>query len=1479
MGRSLSSSPQRRRRSRHRERRSRAKQAQEISVAEFETMPEISLDAALTSPERAHSSSPHKLGRGRHRRSVSYDMGTSRRYSSGGGILLASLEEPPELESKSGASSPSYSRSSSRSRSRSRSRSNSLSPDPPSRRNSSKLKKLPATSASPPTLLSTTTKKPFEEMLAFSKPPKMGRAHKRRGKGHRRNRSDSGMDYSGYRSVESLLSLPTFADHDHHDPLGISRTNVNTNTILNSSYFSKPSPPLDSTNESSGDRKPVAAPSLQLLSELNAQRKLTPVASQAAKEFTPRHAAKEQQRKEAAALEELRNMSLFRRDEGNLHSSTPMESVVESLHLSRYGDSHLKGLDDDKPHDKPKVERKDFHSVYRRARHGSFGKRKNVDLGGDNDLHNALDSFQMRTESSTDHDGVIDFTNASLGSKKIRELCKNLRQCDFETLLLSGNRITAEAVDDIAKCISRSCLDLDLSHNAIGARGVAPLVKRVLISGHFQVMYLNLGACALSNDGAKALSLGLAHRQAVRRLNLSDNNISATGAKDLIEALRTNPNMEQLDLSWNNVGAAAVLAVAELPSLVDLNLSWNGLGYVQQPGQLDSPPSGSTSPVMESSTASPKPVRRRSEAVSPTKSPRKSPTLGLAARIANALAQNKTLLHIDLGANNFKIADLQSLAEGLRQNQTLLGLHFNNQPFVSVDAHGFLVVDEKTDGGDSAANHNATHKVNSGEVASSNSRLCHWIRQPHPLEIRDSAAAYCWICGGWREKEITVLLRRRHVPEKIFEAALNSGVNVHWHFDRYAGTPMTIGQTKTRSRLSSRAAAAAAVVAESKTSPPKPERIRRSNSDIDSVTFTVKRMMPPGNVLFYFSVVLSEPMTAEELSRYRPGDTIGRLSSYASAGTTLSRQNSRDESKVSDTFADAKTTSDDESEGSSSSVDMFDDKLREDLAQKLREVETATEKLVTAAKVVGQHQLSVQRQEVSAVSWLSRCTMQFTVPDFEVHSSRHLSLSADSEKCEGSAADCMNLMSVSERPVHDRFFCQDVTPRPKSAWPESAESPSQDAEPEEPKEPPPQRRASVSKATLKRINNRRKTESRQVTVQVLPPQFEPHRSMFGVRWSNSAPRDMFHSASFGARFIRSDWSFSKCATFLHDTLKKTSSERAAANAVMAVYKMLQDRGVCILRLYQFACSNSSHSSGDQIHEGDVADDETATGAILANKYPNCISEKQFISMCNVCGFTKQKYFQIAAARPMSAVTEVSHTSSSSSLASDSGNSLPSDSSHPAPERKICARALSTEQLKQVFADANVRARQDADDSSTRKMHVDNTEKTMNRFEWIEALLRILRLRFHLCGSVHELPESSLQRSFSVDNDSDGEGEGNAASPKLTGPVNFTNLVATVGVTKGNRAYKFGLSTESKQPVNVATRFKLAAHRHAGMNTVTVCEALDLLLNEAQENLEKQDTLRLGHPQFLDGDEFRRKYFYHSVTGMRTPVCTRLVLAR
>lgn len=111
-------------------------------------------------------------------------------------------------------------------------------------------------------------------------------------------------------------------------------------------------------------------------------------------------------------------------------------------------------------------------------------------------------------------------------------------------------KITARRIEEIAPIFSDELESLDLSHNSIGAKGVAELLVQNRDSfGCLKTLSLN--ASGLGNRGAAIVADFIAGSKTISKLELDYNGIGFKGVRKIAEALMINTSLTELNLNHN----------------------------------------------------------------------------------------------------------------------------------------------------------------------------------------------------------------------------------------------------------------------------------------------------------------------------------------------------------------------------------------------------------------------------------------------------------------------------------------------------------------------------------------------------------------------------------------------------------------------------------------------------------------------------------------------------------------------------------------------------------------------------------------------------------------------------------------------------------------------------------------------------------------------------------------------------------------
>jgi len=212
-------------------------------------------------------------------------------------------------------------------------------------------------------------------------------------------------------------------------------------------------------------------------------------------------------------------------------------------------------------------------------------------------------------------------------------------------------RVGDEGAEAIVRKLGRSTEILDLTGNSVGHRGLGALGRTPLPNLRVLILTQN----SLGDKAVESLIEGLSCQDELRlqSLVLAENQISRSGRAvgSFVARLAC---LTFVDLHWNFLTGDGALGFFEGVAahlrgegqLGRLDVSWNCLGNT----------GGSAS----------------------------------MAALSKALRQESSLVHLDLSYNSLRAEDCRVLAEGLRDNHSLIGLHLVGNA-ASVDADGFVV--------------------------------------------------------------------------------------------------------------------------------------------------------------------------------------------------------------------------------------------------------------------------------------------------------------------------------------------------------------------------------------------------------------------------------------------------------------------------------------------------------------------------------------------------------------------------------------------------------------------------------------------------------------------------------------------------------------------------------------------------------------------------------------------------------------------
>lgn len=316
---------------------------------------------------------------------------------------------------------------------------------------------------------------------------------------------------------------------------------------------------------------------------------------------------------------------------------------------------------------------------------------------------------------------------------------------------------------------------LNLAHNRISDTVAAQIIARAASARPPSLQQLNLAHNTLASASAKALSGLLRHVKCLTSLNLAHTQLRDREIHTLCEALEKNQTLLRLHLSENRFGIAGMVAIAkfleENAKIEEVYLAWNqirGLGALKIVESLKF--HASLRVVDLSWNALDSNDRLKPRAV--------------VTALADALANNKVLAHLDLSSNHLDVDDCALLSKQLESNHTLIGLHMSGNCGV-VDSRGFLIP-KHTDS--KLLDQHKMYSIAVFEESHSESGSGSFPSHLAPLVDK-----FCWYCGQWSEYRFAWHPTPASGPfagSESLDVTPSMGVRLHLSHDDWRGIAM-----------------------------------------------------------------------------------------------------------------------------------------------------------------------------------------------------------------------------------------------------------------------------------------------------------------------------------------------------------------------------------------------------------------------------------------------------------------------------------------------------------------------------------------------------------------------------------------------------------------------------------------------------------------------------------------------------------------
>jgi hypothetical protein len=332
----------------------------------------------------------------------------------------------------------------------------------------------------------------------------------------------------------------------------------------------------------------------------------------------------------------------------------------------------------------------------------------------------------------------IDLNHAQIGSSYLKAMTASMNHLDLKEIKIQNIKENEAGIIEVIKTFKNTWEILQFEDSNVGQKSIDKICEWMSIqmkSGSLKLHTLILSNCQLLDRTGLTLTQGLNNSLPdLRELDLSRNKIGDRTCKLLGKFIINQYYLIKINLRWNQIssnGAKDIFdGMVKAKVCKNLNLSYNWLSRYECDDMLES--------MMKNI--------------------------------------DESLIHLDLSQNNLSIYSCARLAELIKDNHSLFGLHMHGNNWY-VDGFGFIHVGYYTRNFEYSKALIISPKIFSGYSKALN------FTSKNPLKFM--SITKWWVCEGWTENTFIVK------PKKSI-SWIDEPLHIHFDYNNFQPELMEI---------------------------------------------------------------------------------------------------------------------------------------------------------------------------------------------------------------------------------------------------------------------------------------------------------------------------------------------------------------------------------------------------------------------------------------------------------------------------------------------------------------------------------------------------------------------------------------------------------------------------------------------------------------------------------------------------------------